>query len=246
MNSMRLAWCLSLGIHAFAFGVLGYAGFFHHPAQLAGDDEQQLLTVVVVPDDSPPVTTPKATAIIPPQPVKLPEPAKPIKLPEPVNPAPPVDQQTVQKVAKLPDPLATRVEPEPVTSPPAQPVLVAVAQPARPPPATTAIDSPARNDSVATPQTVAARARPDYRKNPAPRYPASALRRHEEGTVLLRVVVSAEGHSKRVEVKQSSGFPLLDDAAIEAVKDWEFDPARIGTVPVESEIAVPIRFTLQR
>lgn len=246
---MRAGWCFSLGVHVIAFGVLGYAGFFRHPAQLAGDDEKQLitLTLVTAPDnfvELPSDTKPKPAVIVSPQPVKLPEPVKP---PEPVNPDPLVEKQTAEKVLQLPDPFATATEPKPVAVPPAKPLVVAIAQPAPPTPATIATNLQSHDDTVITRQTpIGVLARPDYRKNPAPLYPSSASRRHEEGLVLLRVVVSAEGRSKQVDVKQSSGFPLLDKAAMQAVKVWEFDPARIGTVPVESEVEVPVRFTLQR
>jgi protein TonB len=100
---------------------------------------------------------------------------------------------------------------------------------------------------VATQQaTIGVHAYPDYRKYSEPPYPAFAALRVKEGLVLLRVVVSAAGRSKRVKLKQSSGFPLLDQAALEAVKDWEFDPARIGAVPVESVIEGLVRFPLSR
>jgi protein TonB len=62
---------------------------------------------------------------------------------------------------------------------------------------------------------------------------------------LLIVRVTAQGHSTAVTLKQSSGFTLLDEAAIEAVRNWEFQPDRIGPMAVESEIEVPVRFKLE-
>jgi protein TonB len=48
-----------------------------------------------------------------------------------------------------------------------------------------------------------------------------------------------------VSVKQSSGFPLLDDSATSTVRGrWRFIPARHDGVPVESRVTVPIRFRL--
>ena len=38
---------------------------------------------------------------------------------------------------------------------------------------------------------------------------------------------------------------LLDEAAMQAVRDWEFEPARIGPLPVEAEIEVPVRFEFE-
>jgi protein TonB len=81
-------------------------------------------------------------------------------------------------------------------------------------------------------------------KNPEPPYPPTARRRHQEGLVLLRVKVNPHGRALSVEIKNSSGFPLLDEAAQTAVRDWEFQPARLGLLAVESEIEVPVRFKL--
>jgi len=61
---------------------------------------------------------------------------------------------------------------------------------------------------------------------------------------LLAVKITAQGRAERVEIKKSSGFSLLDNAAVEAVCDWEFQPARIGSLALESEIEVPVRFEL--
>lgn len=87
-------------------------------------------------------------------------------------------------------------------------------------------------------------AKPNYLKNPEPDYPELARRRHQEGLVVLVVKVTAQGRAERVEIKKSSGFSLLDDAALEAVRDWEFQPARLGALALESEIEVPVRFEL--
>ena len=88
-------------------------------------------------------------------------------------------------------------------------------------------------------------AEPHYRSNPRPEYPLPSLRRHEEGTVLLTVVIEADGAVAAVSLKRSSGHPLLDRAALEVVRHrWAFDPARIGGRPVSSTRDVPLRFSL--
>jgi len=89
-------------------------------------------------------------------------------------------------------------------------------------------------------------ARPVYRMNPEPAYPAAARRRRQQGVTLLAVAVSASGRAVRVVVKESSGYQMLDDAAVRAVVDWEFEPARSGAVAVASEIEVPVRFQLKQ
>jgi protein TonB len=89
-------------------------------------------------------------------------------------------------------------------------------------------------------------ARPRYKRNPEPAYPALARRRRQEGVVLLAVLVDAAGRPESVEVQTSSGFDSLDAAAVAAVKDWEFEPGRRDGEPVASRVEVPIQFQLAR
>jgi protein TonB len=63
--------------------------------------------------------------------------------------------------------------------------------------------------------------------------------------VLLNVLVSAEGKPKKIEIKDSSGFAILDHAARAAVMRWRFHPARYGETPLESWVRVPIVFRLK-
>jgi protein TonB len=66
----------------------------------------------------------------------------------------------------------------------------------------------------------------------------------EEGKVVLRVRVSAQGQPLVVEISKSSSFPRLDDAARLAVERWRFVPARQGNEPIEASVLVPLNFTL--
>lgn len=84
-----------------------------------------------------------------------------------------------------------------------------------------------------------------YLQNPLPRYPMEARRAGEQGTVVLRVLVSSEGTAVRVELDKSSGSPHLDAAARETVKAWRFAPARRGGEAIESWIVVPVVFRLE-
>jgi protein TonB len=84
-----------------------------------------------------------------------------------------------------------------------------------------------------------------YLRNPPPRYPLTARRAGEQGTVTLRVLVLPDGRASRVAVEKSSGSPQLDAAALEAVKAWRFTPARRGADAVESWMLVPIVFRLE-
>jgi periplasmic protein TonB len=93
--------------------------------------------------------------------------------------------------------------------------------------------------AVAAPRLGAA-----YLRAPPPRYPAAARRKGEEGTVVLKVLVTAEGAASSVELERSSGSSALDDAARDAVKGWLFAPARRGAEPVETWVLVPVVFRL--
>ena len=83
-----------------------------------------------------------------------------------------------------------------------------------------------------------------YLHNPAPTYPPMARRFRLEGSTTLRVLVSAEGRPVHIAVETSSGAPMLDEAAQDAVRRWSFVPARRGNTPVAAEVRVPLRFHL--
>jgi len=83
-----------------------------------------------------------------------------------------------------------------------------------------------------------------YLHNPRPVYPPLSRRLGEEGKVLLRVRVSAEGQPIAVDVEESSNFERLDEAARQVVARWRFVPARHGDEPVEATVIVPIVFRL--
>ncbi|MEI7999327.1 MAG: energy transducer TonB [Candidatus Omnitrophota bacterium] len=94
-------------------------------------------------------------------------------------------------------------------------------------------------------QGVRAQANPNYFQNPPPPYPALAKQMRQEGLVVLSVYVNREGTPTSVEIKQSCGYRLLDQAALKAVNHWKFQPSRVGDLPVESNVDVPIRFRLE-
>ncbi|MFZ6748990.1 energy transducer TonB [Undibacterium sp. Ren11W] len=83
-----------------------------------------------------------------------------------------------------------------------------------------------------------------YLNNPAPAYPLISRRQGEFGKVLLLVQVTPHGTAAQVEIKQSCGFPRLDEAALEAVRKWHFVPARHGDVAVAASVVVPLSFKL--
>lgn len=86
---------------------------------------------------------------------------------------------------------------------------------------------------------------PGYFQNQPPEYPRLAKQMRQEGLVILRVEIDPKGMPVKVEVEQSSGYQLLDQAALKAVRHWKFQPERIGNMPVKSRVAIPIRFRLE-
>jgi len=95
------------------------------------------------------------------------------------------------------------------------------------------------------PALTAARFDADYLHNPAPAYPPQSRRLKEEGTVLLLVRVSDQGAPISVEIRTSSGFERLDEAGLQAVRQWRFVPAKRGNDNVAASVLVPIQFKRQ-
>lgn len=83
-------------------------------------------------------------------------------------------------------------------------------------------------------------------KNPAPRYPQEARIRGWQGTVFLQAWVTPSGEVASVRVSQGSGHPLLDGAALTALRRWRFIPARRGRRAVASVVEVPVSFRLEK
>jgi len=84
-----------------------------------------------------------------------------------------------------------------------------------------------------------------YARVVKPEYPAQARSRGWEGTTVLKVLVDRTGKSEKVQVQRTSGFHVLDDAAVDAMQRWEFHPARYGQEKVQSWVSVPIVFKLK-
>lgn len=81
-------------------------------------------------------------------------------------------------------------------------------------------------------------------KTERPLYPRVAREQGWHGKVILRARVTAEGTVKDATVQESSGFQILDDSAVQAVKAWSFEPAKNGEFTVASTVDLPIRFDL--
>lgn len=154
--------------------------------------------------------------------------------PEVAPPRPqPVERKPVPRPTPLQQPrmLAARTEaPSPADEVPT--VKEAPPAPAPPAPPAPAALTQARFDA-------------DYLQNPAPAYPALSRRMGEEGKVVLRVFVEANGRPGQIEVRTGSGSPRLDQAAQEAVWRWKFVAARRGDEAIGAWVLVPIVFNLR-
>ena len=159
----------------------------------------------------------------PPLPERIPEP-EPTPEPVPEEPQPPKTEeilttnQSEQVAAPQPTPEPKRVEKK-IT--PQRPTPVATAKTAN------------------VPQPVVIR-------NTPPIYPETARRAGWEGRVTVRVEVSADGLPMSVALQKSSGYGILDQAALRAVKTWRFQPRTMGGVAMAGTVDVPVNFTLSR
>jgi periplasmic protein TonB len=84
----------------------------------------------------------------------------------------------------------------------------------------------------------------DYLNNPVPAYPRLSRRMGEQGTVLVRVLITPEGQADRAEIRTSSGHSRLDEAALDTVKRWRYVPGKRNGVAEAMWFNVPIRFVL--
>ena len=155
----------------------------------------------------------------------------------------------VEKPQEAPKPLPVRpkveprprsVEPAPVVTAPVEAPAPYVAPPSPPAPAPVAPSAPVALPIVPPDYNAA------YLRNPPPAYPYSARSAGKTGRVMVRVLVSPAGLPEKVELRASSGTDALDEAALDAVKNWRFVPAKQGDKPVAAWVVVPISFSLTR
>ncbi len=78
---------------------------------------------------------------------------------------------------------------------------------------------------------------------PKPEYPRIARRKGLEGTATIEVMFNALGEQLALTLVKSSGFSLLDQAALEAVETWQFE-APMPRLASHYKVTVPIRFAL--
>ncbi|MEN7433381.1 energy transducer TonB [Chromobacterium sp. TRC.1.1.SA] len=166
--------------------------------------------------------------------------------PEPVKPQlKPQSKPAPSKPAVQPKPDLQPVKTQADAPAPAKAISVAAAPAAAAP----AAEAPknaggGKTDNRDLPVTEP-QSRGGYLNNPAPVYPTVSREEGEEGTVRLRVLVSAQGAAQEVSVHDSSGFPRLDRAALASVKRWRFTPAKRGGEAIAYTYIVPVEFSLK-
>ncbi|TCM35397.1 MULTISPECIES: energy transducer TonB [Novosphingobium] len=170
-------------------------------------------------------------------------------LEQPTPPPPPPPKSQPQPVKQVVQPVSPVVAPPPpivLTSAPAtistspEPPVVQVAIPGPPAPQTqTVAVAPApriENAGDLSSKMIAA---------DPPRYPVESRRKREQGTVVLMVILGADGSVADISVSKSSGFERLDKAALSAVRRWKWSPTRRDGAAVMVRGLVEIPFVLQ-
>ena len=168
-------------------------------------------------------------------------PAPPQVAPPP--PAPPPPPRPAPKAAPRPAPMPVAIaDPTPA---PAAPVGVVEPQPAAKPVEAPVAAAPAPAAPPA-PAIVQPSSDASHLNNPKPVYPAVSKRLGEQGKIVLRVLIGADGIPQKVEIKQSSGFERLDRQAVDTVTRWRFVPGKRNGVPEAMWYLQPINFVLQQ
>lgn len=160
-------------------------------------------------------------------------PPPPVEIPLEVPPPAAAPEQLVipPPLVVHPQPQAVKVEAiESLTPPPPAPAIAATPTP-----------GPVTTPAPVTPPDFTA----DYLRNPAPRYPLDSRRAKEQGTVMVKVLVSPAGTVQDIKIARSSGYDRLDNAALSAIKHWRFSPAKQAGEPVAAWVMVPIPFILK-
>lgn len=180
---------------------------------------------------------PKKLEPPPPRPEpKKPEPPKPPK-PEPVKPEPPkvVEQRPEPPKPEPAKPASPAPEPPPKPAPAPAPAPEPVVKPA-PPPAPAPAPTPAKSSSGSSAQYVGSCEAP---------YPTMSKRMNEKGTVVVKVLVKSDGTAGDVELKSSSGYPRLDQAWLEAIKNCRFTSSTGSDgKPIDEWFSAPHTFRL--
>lgn len=186
---------------------------------LAWDAGPQMVRLVDIPLPPPPPA--HAPVAAPPAPAD----AAPVVAPQGIAPepasAPAVDAEQNMQVGLLQGDFAGASLAPP--QPPPQPVTATPSQPVR---MHSGIDAPIKI------------------RDAMPAYPALARSAGAQGVVIIEAIVDVDGNVTSAKVLRS--IPLLDEAAVDAVRQWKYSPARLNGQPVPVIINVTVNFRLGR
>ena len=166
-------------------------------------------------------------------------PTAPAVMPTPKVTAKPESASTKAAATTTSAAAATHASPTPATAAPSTdgtqtPVASSAAASARPP------SSHSGTPAFSLPSSEA-----QGLNNPQPVYPRLSRRLNEQGQVLIRVLVAADGSPQQGEIKTSSGFDRLDQEALRTVLRWRFVPGQRLGVPEAMWFNVPVNFVLE-
>jgi periplasmic protein TonB len=183
------------------------------------------------------LVTPPSPKVEPPVPPPAPKPPEPVRQKQPVP----------KKVERVVPPRAAEPVAVPDTRPAADaPTGTLMAQPPAPPITAPVAPAPAPPAPARAPARVELPSSDaSYLQNPAPVYPPISKRLGEQGKVMVRVLIGADGTPQKAEVKRSSGFDRLDQSAIEYVMRCRYVPGKVGGVPQAMWYEAPINFVLE-
>ncbi|MGH6626443.1 MAG: energy transducer TonB [Burkholderiaceae bacterium] len=172
-------------------------------------------------------------------------PAPKTDIPRPPTPPAPLKQP----VAKTRQPLAAPA-PQPLaipdTSPaPNAPTGVTTPQPPAPPIAAPVAVAAAPAAPAAPPKVELPSSDADYLQNPKPAYPPISKRLGEQGKVVVRVLIGADGMPQKAELKKSSGFERLDRSALEYIMKCRYVAGKVGGVAQAMWYDAPVNFVLE-
>jgi protein TonB len=76
-----------------------------------------------------------------------------------------------------------------------------------------------------------------------PQYPAAAAEFGAAGTIVVRVLVGEDGRVKETQLLKTFGNPACEQAALDAARQWQFNPATKDGVPFEQRVSIPFTFS---
>ena len=245
MKRLLTAFIIALTIHVLALGLV-FKRYSIHRFEV---DQVRPVTMTFTyrePEKKPIVKQPvrPMVPVSPKKPVPPPKKVEPKKKPvkKPADPESPIVPPVL---TPKPEPVTPKQQPEPKV----QPTFAPSDDRSAVPPVNSAVDANRAMDlSTETKPSIVSpirKARPLYRQNPPPRYPRTARRRGQEGSVVLEVKVLKDGTVGDMRLLSSSGYTALDKAAIKSVRKWLFEPGMQGNQEVDMWVRVPIRFKIE-